>query len=58
MTSATALGGKAGGPPASGLLHKTGQSLLEETLAPLADNLAWRIKARSDDIVGESLGGQ
>jgi len=56
LTSTTTLGGKAGWGPASRLFLQTGQALLEEALAPLADDLARRIEPRGDDIVAQALG--
>jgi hypothetical protein len=58
LTSTTTLGGKAGWAPASRLLLEAGQSLLEEALAPLADDLARRVETSSDDVVAEAVGGQ
>jgi hypothetical protein len=58
FTSTTTLGGKAGWPPASRLLIEAREALVEETVAPFADNLPRGIQARRDDIVGQSLGGQ
>ena len=37
--------------PRPGVIIKPGQALFEEALAPLADDLARRIEARSDDII-------
>jgi len=54
----TTLGGKAGGPPAAGLLLQTRQPCQRETLAPLADDLARGIQTRGDDIIGEACGGK
>jgi hypothetical protein len=58
LTSTTTLGGKAGCAPASRLLLKAGQSLFEETMTPFADDLAWRIESRGDEIVAEPLARQ
>jgi hypothetical protein len=58
LTSTTTLGGKAGCTPASRLLLKAGHSLFEETVTPLADDLARRIESRGDEIVAEPVGGQ
>ncbi|MGH9385501.1 MAG: hypothetical protein ACRD2N_14565 [Vicinamibacterales bacterium] len=55
LTSTTTLGGKAGAVPASRLFLQTGQALLEETLAPLADDLARRIEPGGDDIVAQAV---
>src|SRR5437879_5660537 len=48
-------GGEAGGTPASRLRLKTGKARQGESLAPLADNLAWGVQASGDDIVGEAF---
>ena len=48
-------GGKAGRAPASRLFLKAGHSLFEETVAPFANDLAWRIEARGDEIVARIL---
>jgi hypothetical protein len=58
LTSTTTLGGKAGRAPASRLFLKAGQSLLEETVAPFANDLARRIESCGDAIVAEPLGRQ
>jgi hypothetical protein len=58
FTSTTTVGGNAGWPPASWLLVEAREALLEEAVAPLADNLPWGIQTRRDDIVGQALGGQ
>jgi hypothetical protein len=58
LISTTTLGGKAGWPPASRLLIEAGEALVEEAVAPLADNLSRRIQAGRDDIVGEPSGCQ
>src|SRR5438309_6191590 len=55
LTWTTTLGGKAGGTPASRLRLKTGKARQGESLAPLADNLAWGVQASGDDIVGEAF---
>jgi hypothetical protein len=57
LISMTTSGGKARGSAASGLLFQSGQALFEETLAPLADNLAGGIETARDVVVGEPLGG-
>jgi len=51
-------GGKSGWPPASRLLIEAGEALVEEAVAPLADNLSRGIQARRDDIVGKPSGCQ
>ena len=58
LTSTTTLGGKAGCAPASRLFLKAGHSVFEETVAPFANDLPWRIESRGDAIVRESLGRQ
>jgi hypothetical protein len=40
------------------LLIKTGQPVSEETVAPLADDLARRIEPGRDDIIPEAFGRQ
>ena len=54
LISTTTLGGKAGWAPAARLLIEAGEALVEEAVAPLADNLSWGIQARRDDIVGQA----
>ena len=51
-------GGKAGLAPAAGLALEAGQTGQAESLAPLADDLAWSIESGGDDIVGETLGSE
>ena len=58
FTSTTTLGGKAGWSPASQRLVEARKALVEEPVAPLADDLPRGIQTRRDDIVGQSLGGQ
>jgi hypothetical protein len=58
LMSTTTLGGKAGWTPASRLLIQTGQSVSEEAVAPLADDLARRIEPGRDDIIPEAFGCQ
>src|SRR2546425_8504581 len=53
----TTLGGKAGGPSTPGLFLQPRESLLEEALAPLRDDLARRVEASGDLVVGQSLRG-
>ncbi len=48
-------GGKAGGTPAPRLRLQVRKSREGESLAPLADNLARRIQASSDNVVAETL---
>jgi hypothetical protein len=54
FTSTMTLGEKAGWTPAARLLVEAREAVLEETLAPLADDLAWRIHARADLVVAEA----
>ena len=57
FTSTITLGGKAGRPPASGLLFEPRQAEIEETLSPFADDLPREVKPRGDAVVGETLSG-
>src|SRR4026209_1936700 len=57
LTATTTLGGKAGRPPAPRLFEQPCKTLLEEALAPPADDLAWSIEPGSDLIVAGSLSG-
>ncbi len=50
------LGGKAGWTPAPWLLLEAGQTLLEEPLAPLADDLPRQVEARTNLVVRQSIG--
>lgn len=50
------LGGKAGWTPAPWLLLEAGQTLLEEPLAPLADDLPRHVEACSNLVVRQSIG--
>jgi hypothetical protein len=52
------LGGKAGWSPASRLLLEASETVVEEPVAPLADDLPRGVQPCRDDIVGQSLGGQ
>ena len=58
LTSTTTLGGKAGCAPASRLFLKARHAVIEETVAPFADDLARCIESRGDKIVAEPLGRQ
>jgi len=58
LTSTTTLGGKAGWAPAPGLLVQPGEAFEERPVPPLADDLAWRIEARRDDVVADARGGE
>jgi hypothetical protein len=50
------LGGKAGWTPAARLLVEAREAVLEEAMAPLADDLSWRVQARADLVVPETGG--
>src|SRR6059036_92885 len=52
----TTLGGKAGSSPAAGLFIKACQAVLEEALAPFADDLPRGIEPCSDLVIGEPQG--
>lgn len=56
FTSTITLGGKAGRSPASGLFLESRQAEIEETLSPFADDLARKVEARCNDVIGETLG--
>src|SRR6516164_11429851 len=58
FTCTTRRGGKAGLTPASRFILEAGQASQTEALAPLADDLAWRVESRGNYIIGEALGGQ
>jgi hypothetical protein len=58
FTSTTTVGGKAGWTPATRLLVEARKAVLEEAMAPLADDLAWRIQARADVVIAEATGGE
>jgi hypothetical protein len=51
LTCTTTSGGKNGRAPGSGFILQTGETLLEEALAPLADNLAGHRKAGRDLVI-------
>jgi hypothetical protein len=57
FTATTTAGGKDTRPTLPREFFQAGHSLLEEALAPLADDLAGRIQALGDLVVGQSLGG-
>ena len=57
LTCTTSSGGKRPGATRSGTFFQARQALLEESLAPLADDFAPGIQALSDLIVGQALGG-
>jgi hypothetical protein len=52
----TTLGGKLRRAPASRFFLKAGEALLEEALAPLADDLSWSIEPCGDTVVVQTLG--
>jgi hypothetical protein len=56
FTSTTTSGGKAGWSPASRFLIEARQAVLEEPLAPLADDLPRGIETGGDELVRERLG--
>jgi len=58
FTCTTTSGGKNGRAPASWFRLQTGQSLLEESLAPLADDLARDRKAGRNLVIALALSGQ
>jgi hypothetical protein len=56
FTSTTTLGGKAGWTPAARLLVEAREAVLEEAMAPLADDLSRHIQAGADLVVAEAGG--
>ena len=50
-------GKRRAGRPLPGALLQARQALLEEALAPLADDLPWRVQACGDLVVAQSLCG-
>jgi hypothetical protein len=58
LTSTTTVGGKAGWTPAPRFLLEAAQAVLEEPVAPLADDLSGRIQSGPDLVVAEAAGGQ
>lgn len=50
------LGGKAGWTPAARLLVEAREAVLEEAMAPLADDLAWRVQPGANLVVAETNG--
>lgn len=50
------LGGKAGWAPAARLLVEARKAVLEEAMAPLADDLSRRVQARADLVVTKTGG--
>lgn len=58
FTSTTTLGGKTRRGTATRLLFESRQPpLVMEALAPLTDDLPWRIEPSSDDVVCETISG-
>jgi hypothetical protein len=58
FTSTMTVGGKAGWTPAARLLIEAREAVLEEAMAPFADNLPWRIQPHADLVVAETGGGE
>lgn len=58
LTSTTTLEGRAGWAPAAGLFVQPGEAFKEESVPPLADDLARGIESRRDDVVSDALGGE
>jgi len=56
LTATTTLGGKAGWPPAPGLLVQPSEAFEEEAVPPFADDLARRVEAPCDDVVADAFG--
>jgi hypothetical protein len=56
LTWTTSLGGKAGLAPAAGLPLKAGQTGERESFAPFANDLARRVEASGDEVIGETIG--
>ena len=54
LTATTTSGGKSPRAARSGLVAETGQAPFEEPLAPLADDLARRVEALADRLVGQA----
>ena len=51
------VGGEAPRAARPGLVAETGETPLEEPLAPLADDLARRVQAFTDRLVRQAVGG-
>ena len=51
-------GGKAGCAPASKFLLEAGHAFFKEAVAPFADDLAWHIEPRGNNVVAQALSGQ
>src|SRR3970282_844067 len=58
LISTTSSGGKNPGPSGARAFLQTGQTLVEEALAPHADDFPARVETASDLIVGEAFGGE
>jgi len=58
LTSTMTSGGKDRGTTSAGAFLEAREAFLEETFAPLADDLAARVESRRNLIVAESLGGE
>jgi hypothetical protein len=56
LTSTMTLGGKAGWTPAARLLVEPREAVLEEAMAPLTDDLSWRIQPGPNLVVAETGG--
>jgi hypothetical protein len=57
LIAITTPGGKASRSAVSRLFLQAGQTLFEEALTPLADDLAGRVQTRRDLVVGQTVGG-
>jgi hypothetical protein len=56
FTSTMTVGGKVGWTPAPRLLLEAREAVLEEAMAPLADDLSWRIQTSADLVVAQAGG--
>ena len=56
LTATTTSGGKSPGATWPGSVVEPGQAPFEEPFTPLADNLAWCVKAPTNLLVGEAIG--
>jgi hypothetical protein len=54
FTSTMTLGGKAGWTPAARLLVEAREAVLEEAMAPLTDDLSWRVQPSADLVVAQA----
>ena len=57
LTATTTSGGKSPRAARPGLVAEAGETPFEEPLAPLADDLAWRVQTLADHLVGQAVGG-